>query len=358
MSSDNWTYEDSSNWGLAATLQNQSPINIDTGIAEPCHDLCELKFHYKETTTNGEIKKTKVQFNKYQNLKILYESGSNIIYKNNPFTLKEITFHTPSLHTIDGIRCDLEICMIHSLDDNPYTDNGVIICCLFNEGNYFGKTETFVHQFINEIKINSTEEVNVSSDWSASQILPDKKSFYLYEGTVPFPPNSPMTNIVMDTIGNISPTNLELLKINLGQNIRPIQSLQNRVIYYNSGNVFQLPNAKRNVTVSNNKYFRCKPKHKSNINTYTNINTNTNTNTTNLNKGLEDSTKLSIRNIFLLLTFFSILAHSFFITKRLFKLDYAQKLLIAIVGVDVLGATNADTVLKLWRNSCQPSTPI
>ena len=45
---DKWTYEDSSNWGLAAENEKQSPINIDTGIAASCHELCELKFLYKK----------------------------------------------------------------------------------------------------------------------------------------------------------------------------------------------------------------------------------------------------------------------------------------------------------------------
>ena len=355
MASDKWTYEESSNWGLNASTPKQSPIDIDTGIAESCHDLCELKFLYKDMHDDNH--KTTVKLNKHQNLKILYESGSNIIYKNNPYKLKEITLHTPSLHTIDGIKCDLEICLIHSLDDEPYTENGVVISCLFNEGTYFGKTENFVHQFINEIKIDSSQEVRVSNDWGAHMILPEKKSFYLYEGTLHFPPCNPMTNIVMDTIGNISPINLELLNLNLGKNVRPIQSLDSRLIYYNSGNIFQLPEPMRNIKVSKNKYLRCKPdtNSKKKLETYDGENDKSGKVTTSptISKGLEDSTKKTIRNIFLILVIISVIAHAFFITKHLFKLEYAQKLIIAVVGIEALQAESTSNVLDVWRTSNQ-----
>ena len=354
---DKWTYEDSSNWGLAAENEKQSPINIDTGIAASCHELCELKFLYKKTQ-EGEPK-IKVQFNKNQNLALSNNSGSNIIYKNTPYKLTEITLHTPSLHTIDGVKCDLEICLIHSLGDNPHAENGVVVSCLFNEGNYFGNSENFVHQFVNEIKINSRQEVRVSNDWGAHMILPERKSFYLYEGTLHFPPCTPMTNIVMDTIGNVSPINLELLNLNLGKNVRPIQTLDDRRIYYNSGKSLQIPEPVRNVKISQNKYLRCKPDpNYKKVETYNGAGTDkdkdkNNVISSSISKGLEESTKKTIRNMFLILVIFSILAHSFYITKHLFKLEYAQKLIIAIVGVEALNGGTANNVLEVWRNSNQ-----
>ena len=127
MNSKEWTYDDTSNWGHDCSLSNQSPINIDTGKADTCKDLCELEINYQPSicSKDGETCSTIVRFDKHQNLKISYNRGSNIIYKNNPYNLSEITFHTPSLHQIDGMQYDLEICLIHSKDDNPYTNNGV-----------------------------------------------------------------------------------------------------------------------------------------------------------------------------------------------------------------------------------------
>ena len=340
-----WSYDDSTNWGENCNEFTQSPINIDTGIADSCKDLCELKIMYKPSSC-------RVKYDKHQNLKLIIDNGSTIIYKNNPYNLKEITFHTPSLHHIDGIKYDLEVCLIHSIDDNPYSSNGVVISCLFNEGTYYGKSERFIHQFINDIKINSETEVNVSKEWGANMLLPERKSFYIYKGSLPFPPCSNTTNIVMDNIGNISPVNLELLILNLGKNIRPVQALGGRNIYYNSGKIITLKSENRTIKHSNNKYFRCKPKPKNSIKNTKTIKNNDNKESTDKDtiniEGMSDKTKKFIKNFFLLLTVFSIFIHSIFLCKYLFKYEIAQKLIIAIVGAERLGGGD---ILKTWRES-------
>ena len=65
MSVSEWTYEDSTIWGDTCMSNTQGPINIDTGIADSCKDLCELKFMYKPS-------KCRVKYDKHQNLKFNY----------------------------------------------------------------------------------------------------------------------------------------------------------------------------------------------------------------------------------------------------------------------------------------------
>ena len=61
----------------------------------------------------------------------------------------------------------------------------------------------------------------------------------------------------MDKIGNIGPTNLELFKLNLGKNNRPIHSLNDRKVFYNAGsNIENLE--QRVIKKSNDKFLRCK----------------------------------------------------------------------------------------------------
>lgn len=340
MGSKEWTFEENTSWGYNCSLDKQSPINIDTQIADRCKDLCELEIVYNPSSCN-------IKFEKHQNLKVLCDRGSYIIYKNSSYNLKEITFHSPSLHTIDGVRCDLEICLVHSLDDNPYNDGGVIISCLFNEGNYFGKAETFLNQFINEIKIDSEQNVDVSPDWGAKMLVPDRKAFYIYEGSVPFPPCNTMTNIVMEDIGSIGPMNLELLTLNLGKNVRPIQPLNNRSIYYNSGQLMPSKNARRKGRKSNNKYFRCK----ANENVKPTTSVEKSLESVVVPKGLSDDTKRTIKNIFMLIVITSIFAHAVFLTKYLFKHDIAQKIIIAIVGTGRLGGGSANDIINKWKTS-------
>jgi carbonic anhydrase len=357
MSSKEWTFEDTSNWGHECSETDQSPVNIDTGLADSCKDLCDLEFNYQPSICPKDKGKcsTLVSFHKHQNLKISYNKGSNIIYKNTPYSLKEITFHTPSLHHIDGMHYDLEICLIHSLDDNPYTSNGVIVSCLFNEGDYYGTTERFVHQFINEVKIDSEEEINVSPEWNAAMVLPKKRSFYIYKGSLPFPPCSSMTNIVMDTVGSISPINLELLKLNLGKNNRPVQSLKGRPIYYNSGKTIKLHTDDRDVKKSDNIYKRCVKIDEKRIPKVSETNSSDTTFAPDVS-GLSVKTKTTVKNVFLLLVISSVFVHSVFLTKYLFKIELAQVLIVALVGAHRLNSGNLKEVIEKWRSSaiCKP----
>ena len=158
----------------------------------------------------------------------------------------------------------MEICLIHSLTDVAHDRNGLVISVLFNEGTYYGNAENCINQFINEIKIDNKENIDVSDDWGANMLIPDKKSFFVYNGSLHFPPCSQMKHIVMDSINNIGPVNLEIFQKNLGKNIRHVQPLGSRQIYYNSGKITELK--ERELVKSNDKFLRCKKKEKNEVN--------------------------------------------------------------------------------------------
>ena len=330
----NWTYGESNSWSGNCLLNNQTPVNIDTEIIQQCRDLCDLKFSYNPS-------KCSVEFIKDQNLSILYDKGSGVIYNNVYYKLKEITIHTPSLHQIDGNYYDMEVCLVHSLTDQAIGSNGLVVSVLFNEGNYYGDTENFMNQFINEIKIDNKEMVDVSEDWGAMMLLPLKKSFFVYEGSLHFPPCSPMKHIVMDTIGNIGPTNLEILQKNLGKNTRSIHPLGSRHIFYNSGKKEE-QTEEREVVKSKDRFLRCKKKDKKEE----------------LKKvapepveqketGLADGTKQFIKKTFILVNIVTIFIIAVYLTKYLFKHEIAQKIIVGIVGTEKLGNPN---IINIWRN--------
>ena len=56
----------------------------------------------------------------------------------------------------------------------------IISCVLFNIGDHKGsKSNLFFNQFVHQIK--KPEMINVHSNWNVEQVLPDRKSFFLYE---------------------------------------------------------------------------------------------------------------------------------------------------------------------------------
>lgn len=333
----NWTFTENFLWGNdhpMCSAKKQSPINISTEIAKECNTLCDFKTMYNPS-------KCFVNF-KNNLIRVKYSPGSYIEYNSVLYELKEISIHIPTLHSIDNEKFDLEMCLIHSLSSDSDTSNtsenikGVILCRMFQMGPHFGDAETFLNQFINDVpreEIDFDKEVIVSDKWSADMVIPENRSFYLYDGSLPFPPcNTNYKVIVLEDIGTIGRTNIELLKLNIDKNIRPIQQLGSRPIFhrlYSSGKKNEKKELKRYT--SNNKYLKCEKRRIIDAPKPTEVTT---TVAEDKQGALGFTTKFdnAITQILLTAIILLILAVAVVMTKYLFYHEYAQFFLRVLVG--------------------------
>ena len=201
--------------------------NIIVETATQCNLLCKIIIDYiSNKKCNLKMEGDKIS--------IKYEEGSFINYRDTNYEVSNIYFFSPSRHSIDGEKFDLEM-NIHHGDDNRIIahshyhndeeditplrkhfhyhseDNNhhekpdkdtIISCVLFNIGEHKGsKSNLFFNQFVHQIKDleKKTEKekmINVHSNWNVEQVLPDRKSFFLYE-------NDRKTTIVFDSIQSI-----------------------------------------------------------------------------------------------------------------------------------------------------------
>ena len=344
---DKWNFSDNFSWGNTipqCNEKNQSPINIDTEITQHCKSLCNFKTHYK---TSG-------CFVNYKNnlIRIKYSKGSYLEYQNILYELTEITIHVPSLHSIDNSKYDLEICLIHTLSaDNKTTTTsesptGVILCRLFESGPHYGPSETFINQIINDIPkepINYDKEIDVSDDWSANLLIPENKSYFMYDGGLPFPPcNTNYKVIIWEDIGTIGRTNLDIFKLNLGENIRNIQDTGDRIIMYIPYYKDSTNNTNISTKIINNKYLKCAENPISNL---IKKPTPTIKIISNSEEGISITNKLYLKQIFLLIIVILICINSVIFVKYLFKHFYAQKMLILLVGNERMVG-----YLEKWNN--------
>ena len=342
---DNWSFNESFIWRNyypECSNNNQSPINIDTELIKYCKTLCKFDTIYKPSKC----------FVNYNNnlIRIKYESGSYLKYQDVLYELSEITIHTPSLHSIDGEKYDCEICMIHKLSDNSSDINGIILSRMFQRGPHYGKPEQFINQIINEIPIESIDydkEIKVSDKWGANMLLPKNKSFFMYDGSLPFPPcNEKYKVLIYEDIGSLGVTNIDTLKINLGSNVRPIQNLNNRDIFYTP---ITGPEKKEQMeSVSNNRYLKCE---KREILDQTLTTKPTMTQVIREDYGLPKNILDKLKQVSLLVITILMLATSYYLVKYLFKHFYLQRLLRAIGGNKVI----SDAVWKEWQN-CQKTS--
>ena len=356
---DKWSFSDSFTWSntyprcTASDTNTQSPINIDTDATKHCNTLCNFKTHYKSSKC----------FVNYKNnlIRLKYSSGSYLEYQNILYELNEITIHTPSLHSFDNYKYDLEICLIHTLSsDNRTTTtsdtpNGIILSRLYESGPHYGPSENFINQIINEIpkeSINYDKEIDVSKDWSANALVPENKSFFMYDGSLPFPPcDNNYKVIVWEDIGNIGRTNLDIFKLNLGENIRNVQDLGERIVMYvpyykdanNGSNNGSNDNSEISTNIVNNKYLKCSENPIKDL-ILSPVATDKVIDEVD-DVGISTDTKLYLKQIFLLIIVIFIFINAIIFVKYLFKHFYAQKLLILLVGNEAM-----EGYLEKWNN--------
>ena len=216
-----------------------APLNIDANNVSMCSVFCRLSTNYKPTTCSVSMVNSIPT--------VTFSSNCTIKFNNDFFYLRKMTIHYTSMHTINDGYSDLEIMLYHNrsvLNDN---DGGVILSILLSAGSDYGSANEFLNEFINQMPANEhpiESDVKVSSTWCPDQLFPESsKSFFYYNGALPYPPCSKKwTFVIFEETVNISQNIIDTIKVILGdgnKNIRPIQKTpKDAIIYYNSNTHF------------------------------------------------------------------------------------------------------------------------
>jgi carbonic anhydrase len=238
-----WAYSDSVNWKKKypnATGNNQSPININKNETQECDILCDINMSYKNSNCILTVKnRTPI---------IYFTSGSRIEHKatKDILSLRAMTIHTPSLHSIDGVKYDMEVVLYHKISgglnskSQNFVPGGTAISILFEKGTDHGKQNNFFNSFVYKIpndidSLDKNIDVDVGDNWNPEMILPELKSYYYYEGSLPFPPAEEGWKwIIFEEIQQISSHILDVLNLGFKNNIRGLKSLGERKVSYNS----------------------------------------------------------------------------------------------------------------------------
>ena len=239
-----WAFDRDSEWRKRYPLCGKktsrvSPLNVDISKVADCSALCRLSVKYEPTTCSISM---------VNNIPTVTFSPNCLIkFKDNFYYLRKMSIHYTSMHTINDSYADLEILLYHNT--NPVNDNdgGVILSILFKKGsNDYGPANEFINEFINQMPANDMpveQDVDVSDTWSPEQLFPTSKSFFYYDGALPYPPCTPKwTYIIFEEVIPISISIIDTVKYIIGpgnKNIRPIQRTPPNIhIYYNANAYF------------------------------------------------------------------------------------------------------------------------
>lgn len=200
-------YEDQANWTLVSG-QQQSPINILTATARPLADKPMFE-HYKLT--------------QLQNLdyKLSLTGHGQATLQQRPGQVKELHFHHPSEHHIDGVAAALEAHFVHEFANGQKA----VVAILFN----LGAPDPALTQILTAVpQPKKTVTLNVTvTDWFQNT------DYYHYIGSLTTPPvYEGIEWYVAQAFKTISPEQLQRFTQLFPANNRDIQALNQRPIFY------------------------------------------------------------------------------------------------------------------------------
>lgn len=198
----------------------QSPINIiDINTVSAAHEDSMLEFYYSSKTVLNKVR------NNGHSIQYDFEKGDSLRNKNINYNLAQIHFHEPSEHTINGVRYPIEIHLVHQSDEKNFTVVG-ILGIEGGESHFMEEMESYLPLEVNEEKL-------IERSIDIRTILPEKKDYYTYEGSLTTPPCSENVQwIILKNPLELSLDEVLKLRSNMPlKNYRNEQALNDRKVY-------------------------------------------------------------------------------------------------------------------------------
>jgi len=204
----------------------QSPINILSFYAEKNSN------HKIALTFNDEINAIE---NLGHTIQLDFSDGSTTTVDGRVYKFKQLHFHTPSEHLVDGMTFPMEMHMVNVSKDQKDSMISVytVVGILFK----MGKENKFIKEFLNAIPAKENEKVKLQpglvklSDLFAGIPKNDLESYYHYKGSLTTPPFTESVDwIIRKYIFEASPEQVATIEKMEGDNARHVRALYDRKV--------------------------------------------------------------------------------------------------------------------------------
>lgn len=194
--------------------QRQSPVDL---TAMESVDLPDLSPDYG----TGDLR----WYNNGHALQAEVPEGSSLTVGDKTWNLLQFHLHTPSEHTVDGQSYPMTIHLVHSRGEG-LTDLAVL-GLLFEEAE---ADNPALAPLLAEVPQAKGDEVQVSG-FDLASLLPENLNDYRYAGSLTTPPCSEVVSwhVVAEPVP-ASAAQIAALEAVMGDNARPVQPLNDRVI--------------------------------------------------------------------------------------------------------------------------------
>ncbi|KAI5664735.1 hypothetical protein M9H77_24058 [Catharanthus roseus] len=224
-----------SKWGsldphfsICSTGKSQSPVDIQKSKVVRDKKLKPLfrQYHVSNLTLVDNLVNIGVHFG--ENAGLMISDGKH-------YKLKQMHWHTPSEHTIDGHHYDAELHLVHMADDGTYAVVGIVYSV--------GKPDSVVRKIQKKLTKLASHDRGYGYQYeiplgkiSMKQLQKKTRKYYKYQGSLTTPPcTESVTWYLLGKVKSISEEQIQALKVPLGlgwkSNSRPVQPLNGRQIH-------------------------------------------------------------------------------------------------------------------------------
>jgi carbonic anhydrase len=203
----------------------QSPVNIITSA---------LQTHTKQKSDLKFIGSIIAVENLGHTIQVDFAKGSITLVNGKSFELKQLHFHTPSEHLIDGITFPMEMHIVSKLSDSIKNEGSVFTVL----GIFFkiGRENEFLKEFLNSLPQGEGKNMLDSAKVKVSDLFIDiskgeKLSYYKYQGSLTTPPYTESVSwVIAKRIFEASEEQIATIEKLEGNNARHVCALKNRSI--------------------------------------------------------------------------------------------------------------------------------
>jgi len=210
---------------------SNAPLLINSTDTYPCNFLCDLKLEYSKLTFDRDSSNNRFLITRLEGSEI-----HDVIFRKNKYKLIWFTISN-TVHKSINSDYKGELTLVHENID--FKKERLIISIplkIINDvSKEYSLPQDVFYQIRRKIKINKSENEN----WSMQNILPKKRSFYLYKGGYPFQETLDESlfdykNIVMDNYVFIKEKDFTFLNIET-EEISDEIDRTDIPVYYNNG---------------------------------------------------------------------------------------------------------------------------
>ena len=194
----------SEDYAMCKTGKEQSPIDLPTADKATT------------TTVSGNYGPTKAKIvNKGYTVQADFEESFKLTSGDKEYGLVQVHMHTPSENTVDGKAFPLTGHFVHTDADG----NLAVLGVMFSEGEPNAQIQAML------------DNLDGEADLDISAMMPSDMTVYNFAGSLTTPPCSEGVNWhVLTTPITASKEQIEALNKSMGNNARPVQPLNDRVL--------------------------------------------------------------------------------------------------------------------------------